>query len=76
MVLIDMPLPERCLTCPCSYWVQFGKYEGRMMCNAMEAKHQSIASSLDERIAEYLVDECSIKRPKECPIIGTTYLSR
>ena len=35
MVTIDMPMPERCADCPCSYWIQSGEYEGLMMCNAL-----------------------------------------
>ena len=66
MVLVDMPLPDRCANCPLSYWVQSGDYEGMLMCNAMEANLE--ANGLD-RTGECIVDEWREKRPDECPIL-------
>lgn len=67
MVVIDMPLPDRCYDCPLSYWVQSGDYEGMMMCNAMEANLE--ANGLD-RTGECLVDENATKRPHGCPMMA------
>ena len=38
MILVDIPMPENCLNCPCSYWIITGEYQGNWMCNAREFK--------------------------------------
>ena len=58
MILIDVPMPERCMDCICSYWIRSGEYEDRMMCSALEARGDGIV----------LVDELANKRPEFCPI--------
>ena len=68
MVMIDMPMPERCMDCPCSYWIQSGEYEGLMMCNAMEFKAHR--SELREISTEYFVVQ-EDHRPETCPMIET-----
>ena len=58
MILIDMPMPDRCLNCPCSYWIMTGSNSGRMMCNVMEVNKKR----------DVLVDERKNIRPENCPI--------
>lgn len=58
MVLVDMRLPERCLDCPCSYWIRTGRDEGRLMCNVMESNNAE----------NTLVDENRPTRPSDCPM--------
>ena len=57
MVRIDMPMPDRCINCPCSYWIQTGQKKGMLMCNIMEY--------IGEKYC--LVDEHGIK-PIDCPM--------
>ena len=69
MVRIDMPMPEKCEDCPCSYWIQSGNYEGLMMCQAMEARDRmTLRESAEDMVANYLVDERDKNRPDNCPI--------
>ena len=58
MILIDVPMPDCCRNCLCSYWIMNGENEGRLMCNAMEARGDRIV----------LVDELANDRPEGCPI--------
>ena len=58
MILIDVPMPDCCINCICSYWILTGKEKGRLMCNAMEARGDKIV----------LVDEMKRNRPEKCPI--------
>ena len=62
MILIDMPMPERCESCPCSYWIRTGKHTDRLMCQAMEARGNP------EEF--YIVDEWMNERPENCPIVA------
>ena len=64
MILIDMPMPEKCRECPCAYWIMSGEYEGLLMCNALEWRD---GSRQDVRKA-FLVEEWANKRPEKCPI--------
>lgn len=57
MVVIDMKMPACCEKCPCSYWVQSGPNEGRLMCNVMEANGKQ----------KCLVEQ--FNKPPECPIL-------
>lgn len=57
MILMDIPMPESCEDCPCSYWIRSGEQEGRLMCSAIEFREQEIV----------LVDE---GKPARCPIRG------
>ncbi|MBO5959311.1 MAG: hypothetical protein J6Q65_04230 [Lentisphaeria bacterium] len=59
MIRIDIPLPETCEECPCSYWIQSGADAGKLMCNALE-----FAGNPDN-----LVEEGAPDRPDGCPII-------
>ena len=68
MVTIDMSMPERCADCPCSYWIQYGEYEGLMMCNAMEFKAHR--SELREITTEYFIVH-EDRRPDDCPMTET-----
>ena len=64
MIVIDIPMPEKCLVCPCSNWIRTGEFEGMLMCYAMEFRDAE-----GQRIRErYLVDEFAKKRPGNCPI--------
>ena len=38
MIVIDIPMPDKCFNCPLLYWIRSGEYEGRAMCNAIEAR--------------------------------------
>lgn len=58
MIIIDIPMPDSCQNCVCSYWIMSGENEGRLMCNAMEARGDRIV----------LVDELANDRPEGCPI--------
>jgi hypothetical protein len=66
MIKIDIPMPEKCMDCPCSYWIRSGEYEDMLLCNALEFKKK--ANHIQMR--ECLVDEYSTRRPKRCPILG------
>ena len=70
MIAIDMPMPHNCETCPCSYYVQTGEYEGAMICNAMEFKANS--AGFREELSQYFV-VASNHRPENCPIVMTIY---
>jgi hypothetical protein len=65
MIVIDVPMPETCEDCPCSYYIRTGEYEGLMMCNAMEFKAQK--SGFREELSKHFVvaEDC---RPDNCPI--------
>lgn len=63
MIGIDMKLPHNCANCPCSYWIQSGEFEGKLMCNVMEYK-----AELDSIGKNYLVDELKKERPDNCPM--------
>lgn len=67
MILIDIPMPEQCGECPCSYYIQTGKYEGCMMCNAMEYKN--ISDGVLPELDGCLVFENG-SRPDGCPIVS------
>lgn len=66
MIVIDIPMPETCMECPCSYWIQSGEHEDMMLCNALEFKMRATQS----QIKRCLVDEYATRRPKRCPIKG------
>ena len=60
MLMMDMPLPQSCENCPCSYWVQTGPNAGQLICEAMESNGKK----------DIVVDwGRSKKRPPKCPII-------
>lgn len=65
MIVIDMPMPANCEECPCSYYVMSGKYEGNMICNAMEFK--SNHSGFREELSKFFV-VAEDHRPSNCPI--------
>ena len=66
MIEIDIPLPDCCDDCPCSYWIQTGKHKGKLMCNALEFREKGHDKE------EYIVDEMDDERPVNCPIKGET----
>ena len=63
MIVMDIPLPKCCVSCPCSYWIQYGEHEGRLMCNAIESQGKIDRESC-------LVDERLRTRPEGCPIVN------
>lgn len=69
MIVMDIPVPENCETCPCSYYVQTGEYAGMMMCNAMEFKRTR--TGFREDLARYFVMP-EDHRPDGCPIVMVT----
>lgn len=69
MIMIDMPLPDRCINCPCSYWIQSGEYAGMLMCEAIEYRFGF--RGLD-RTGECIVSESMLRRPDNCPIRGVS----
>ena len=71
MIVIDMPMPQNCLDCPCSYTIRTGEYEGFMMCNALEFKDTS--TGFREELSKYFVVEQARHRPENCPIVMTIY---
>ena len=70
MIVMDIPMPQNCLDCPCSYYVQTGEYEGAMICNAMEFKQNS--TGFREEISKFFV-VAENHRPENCPIVMTIY---
>lgn len=65
MIIVDVNIPANCVECPMSHWIQSGKFEGMLMCNALEYKDGSGAPD-----AEYIQDEYAGTRPGNCPIIN------
>ena len=66
MIVIDVPMPETCEDCPCSYYIRTGEYEGLMMCNAMEFKsrHMGFHEELSKFFVvpeDHMPDNCPIK---------------
>lgn len=62
MIMIDVPMPERCADCPCAQWVRRQDEQARIQCNAMKAKGNKYT----------LVDGYAEVRPEDCPIrVGT-----
>ena len=70
MIVMDIPMPQNCLDCPCSYYVQTGEYEGAMICNAMEFKQNR--TGFREEISKFFV-VAENYRPGNCPIVMTIY---
>lgn len=74
MIAVDIPLPATCAECPMSYWKQGGRFEGMLMCEALESKwlaESGIAGYIRDRDADmFLVDEWQETRPDRCPIAG------
>ena len=69
MIVMDIPMPENCMICPCSYCILTGEYAGRWMCNAMEFKDNRGGFRKD--LSEYFV-VMEDHRPEGCPIrMGT-----
>ena len=66
MIMIDMPMPANCETCPCSYYVMTGEFEGQMICNAMEFKQNS--TGFREELSNYFVVAAD-HRPESCPMM-------
>ena len=62
MIIVDMPVPDRCLNCPLSYMVMYGDMSGETICQAMEANGKKLSSCL--------VDIRKRLRPIICPIVG------
>lgn len=57
MILIEKPYPSRCMNCPCSYWLRSGKYNGRLMCEALVRRREDQA-----------LRENGMRRPDDCPV--------
>ena len=61
MIMVDVPMPERCEDCPCAQWAKIGEVY-RIQCNAMKVRGNKY----------FLVDGYAEARPEDCPIrIGT-----
>ena len=69
MIVMDIPMPDKCDDCPCSYFIQTGLYEGMMMCNAMEFKRTQ--AGFREELTRYFVMPDD-HRPDGCPIMMAT----
>lgn len=65
MVKLDISLPETCEDCPCSRYVQSGRYEGLLMCNAIEfrEKRKGIICPL-----HYVLFNHRDGKPGNCPM--------
>ena len=62
MIMIDIPMPQRCMTCPCMCNVLDERKNERALCKAKEARRDKYV----------LVDEYAPGRPADCPIkMGT-----
>lgn len=59
MIALDIPMPERCLDCPCSYQIRTGTYRGLTMCQAMECREPGHTEMY------YIVEELG-RRPDRC----------
>ena len=76
MIVVDIPTPQNCDDCPFSYMIRTGMYEGRRMCNAMEARGNALRMAEPEVTynpyspEDYLVDDYTKARPCVCPIIA------
>ena len=71
MIVMDIQEPTKCEECPCSYWITSGEYEGQLMCNAMEFKHQTEFKETDgfhEYMRKYFIVQ-EDHRPENCPIM-------
>ena len=66
MILVDIPMPENCINCPCSYWIISGDYQGNWMCNAMEFK-AGRSGDYPKNISDFFVT-LEDHRPENCPI--------
>ena len=66
MIVMDIPMPANCESCPCSYYVQTGEYAGAMICNAREFKRKH-DGFLDD-LSEYFV-VMDNHRPENCPML-------
>lgn len=74
MIIVDIPMPEKCFDCPFSYLITSGPHEGMTMCNAMEARGNArLKLSEPETVydpMEYMIDENMGTIPDNCPISG------
>ena len=76
MIIMDIPMPGRCMDCPCSRWITSGEYEGLLMCNAMEFKTLTAAGeSFHEDIRKYFIVE-EDHQPSNCPIKSELILTK
>lgn len=66
MIGIQMKMPDSCVNCPMSYWIQSGKHEGLLMCNVIE---KMLSENGETDLDKCLVDEWSQKRPNKCPLL-------
>ena len=58
MIVIDIPMPQQCMTCPCTCRVRTENTSIRTMCRAKEARGDRYV----------LIDEYASTRPADCPI--------
>lgn len=76
MLKIDMPMPDNCGSCPCSYMILTGEHSGELMCCALEWKDMRAAEHPLSFREEWLLDtrNCTPQsgRPEKCPIVGET----
>lgn len=71
MVQIDMPMPETCSDCPCSYWIECGRDAGKIVCCAIEARliHDRLTNGKMYSVQDCVVEEVFQGRPEKCPIV-------
>lgn len=60
MIVIDIPMPENCMECPCAYMVRTGKHEGETICEALEKKYPY------DGFERHKVDAYARNRPDKC----------
>lgn len=80
MIIVDIPMPKRCMDCPFSYLIMSGKCEGMTMCNAMEARDNERIRFIEESVTydpmRYVIDETAKIKPTNCPIVGEVRRNR
>ena len=58
MIVIDVPMPQRCMVCPCMCHVINEREDARAICQAKIARREKYA----------FVNEYAPARPEDCPI--------
>ena len=58
MIVIDVPMPQRCMVCPCVCHVQNERLDIRSICKAKEARGDKYV----------IINTYAQARPEDCPI--------
>ena len=53
MIVIDIPMPQQCMTCPCTCRVRTENTTIRTMCKAKEARGDRYVLRADRRVREH-----------------------